>query len=105
MLEPEASLWKCYMMTERWAEADDLLLKNEELRPLLPQQVARVCQAVDKAQFDQVVVLSQLLDLPFIRQKLRVLVAEMLIAELGESFEVWKKKTPKESCSPFGCVD
>ncbi|KAK7113939.1 hypothetical protein V1264_000087 [Littorina saxatilis] len=82
VLEPEASLWKCYMMMEKWTEADNLLLHNEELRPLLPQQVTRVCQDVDKTDFNRAAVLSQMLDLPFIRQKLRVLVAETLMAEL-----------------------
>lgn len=76
------------MITERWSEADDLLLSSEELRHLLPQQVARICQGVDKVQFDQVVVLSRLLDLPFIRQRLKVLVAETLITELCEWFKV-----------------
>ena len=83
VLEPESSLWKCYMMTGKWSEADNLLLENEELRPFLPQQVARICQAVDRVEVDRVAVLTQMLDLPFIRQKLRVLVAETLISELG----------------------
>ncbi|KAL8574613.1 hypothetical protein ACOMHN_061613 [Nucella lapillus] len=82
VLEPEASLWKCYMMAGRWSEADDLLLSNEGLRPLLPRQVARICQGVDRVQLDDAAVLNKLLNLPFIRQKLRVFVAETLITHL-----------------------
>ncbi|XP_076449326.1 uncharacterized protein LOC143285789 isoform X2 [Babylonia areolata] len=90
VLEPEASLWKCYMMTGQWSQADELLLGNEELQPLIPRQVARICQSVDQVQMDHVAVLTQLLNLPFIRQKLRVFVAETLIAQL-----VREKQWPK----------
>lgn len=82
VLEPEAALWKCYMLTENWSKADDLLLNNEELRYLIPLQVTRIVQGIDKADFDRATVFTHLLDVPFIRQKLRVLVAETLIAEL-----------------------
>ena len=99
MLEPQASLWKCYMITERWSEADDLLLSNEELRPLLPQQVTRICQGVDRAQFDRVVVLGRLLDLPFIRQRLQVLVAETLVTELCECL-LTSLRLCQTNCSP-----
>lgn len=87
VLEPGASLWKCFMMTKGWAEAEDLLLKNEELRPLLPKEVTRICQGVDKVEFDEVVVLTRLLDLDFIRQRLRVQVAETLIRRLEANKE------------------
>ncbi|KAK7505670.1 hypothetical protein BaRGS_00002941 [Batillaria attramentaria] len=82
VLEPEASLWKCYMLTENWSKADELLLNNEELRVLVPYQVQRILHGIDKADFDRVTVFWRLLGVPFLRQRLRVLVAETLLVEL-----------------------
>ncbi|XP_041376510.1 uncharacterized protein LOC121388991 [Gigantopelta aegis] len=84
-LLPEAGLWKCLMLTERFDEAEELLENSEEIRPLIPQMVADICSRKNQVDCDYNVVLPKLLDVPNLKQKLRVLVLESYAHSLCQS--------------------
>ena len=76
VLKPEAGLWKCFMLTERFDEAEELLRNNEQIRRFIPQMVTDICSRKNQVDCDYNVVLLRLLELSGLKQKLRVLVLE-----------------------------
>ncbi|XP_046361862.2 uncharacterized protein LOC124138948 [Haliotis rufescens] len=71
VIEPVASLWKCYILTGMFEKADQVLAENEEIKSHIPQMVSDICSRYNKIEADYDTVLHHLKDSPLISARLR----------------------------------
>ncbi|XP_046549430.1 uncharacterized protein LOC124259352 [Haliotis rubra] len=71
VIEPVASLWKCYILTETFEKAEEVLVENEEIKSHIPQMVSDICTRYNKIEANYDVVLHHLRDNPHISGRLR----------------------------------
>ncbi|XP_067651418.1 uncharacterized protein [Haliotis asinina] len=71
VIEPVASLWKCYILTETFEKAEQVLVENEEIKSHIPQMVSDICTRYNKIEANYDVVLHHLKDNPHISGRLR----------------------------------
>ncbi|XP_005094702.1 uncharacterized protein LOC101851935 [Aplysia californica] len=93
---PRASLWRCFVLAEKFSEADSLLEQYPELQKKLPSQVTKIINSALRMDYDREAVYEWLIQLSSIKPGLRASVFDSLVqykSKEGEWTQVLEQLT------------
>uniref|UniRef100_A0A0B6ZJ32 Pentacotripeptide-repeat region of PRORP domain-containing protein n=1 Tax=Arion vulgaris TaxID=1028688 RepID=A0A0B6ZJ32_9EUPU len=74
-----ASLWRCFVLAEKFAAADGVLADHEHLKKMVPEQVTKIVQSPIQLDYNKNNVLQWLIHLPLVKAGLKASIFDMLI--------------------------